>query len=201
MKKKKWAFITDYVRLKVLYEKGGIYMDTDVELLKSLDDFLNDISFSGFESEKLVPTGIMASEPGVPIFRDLLEYYMHHHFKKSDGTLDMTPNTEIITSYCQKNGLVLDNKKQIINDFTLYPKEYFCPKDADTGRLNITSNTACIHHFDGSWLPEDVKDDIIQKTKYFDRYGRFLGRLIFGFNKYTSNPEKIWGRILYIFRH
>ena len=69
---KKWAFITDYVRLKVLYEIGGVYMDTDVELVGTLDPFLNHEAFSGFENSTQIPTGIMAAQKGQPFFKQLL---------------------------------------------------------------------------------------------------------------------------------
>ena len=76
----KWAFITDYIRLKVLYEHGGIYMDTDVQVCKTLDPFLIDSAFSGFENVHQIPTGIMASEAGHPFLKKLLDYYIGRHF-------------------------------------------------------------------------------------------------------------------------
>lgn len=154
---KKWAFVTDYVRLKVLYEYGGIYMDTDVEVLGSLDEFLNCKAFSGFESDCSVPTGIMASEANHPYVKELLEYYNDRHFLLEDGTYDVTNNVMIITALTQKKGLVLDNTMQVVEDFTFYPKDYFCPKSWKTRKINITKNTKTIHHFAGSWLSEDVR--------------------------------------------
>lgn len=154
---KKWAFVTDYVRLKVLYEYGGIYMDTDVEVLDSLDEFLSCKAFSGFESDCSVPTGIMASEAGHPYVKELLEYYNDRHFLLEDGTYDETNNVMIITAMTQKKGLVLDNTMQVIEDFVFYPKDYFCPKSWKTRKINITENTKTIHHFAGSWLSEEIQ--------------------------------------------
>ena len=87
---KKWAFITDYVRLYVLKNIGGIYMDTDVEVIKNLDCFLNEKGFSGFEKIDAVPTGIMAAEKNHPFIIELLHDYDNLHFLKDDGTLDLS---------------------------------------------------------------------------------------------------------------
>lgn len=154
---KKWAFVTDYVRLKVLYAYGGIYMDTDVEVLDSLDDFLSNRAFSGFEDNCSVPTGIMASEAKHPFFAELLAYYNNRHFTLEDGTYDVTTNVQIITETASNKGLRLDNTMQVIEDFAFYPNDYFCPMSWKTRKLNITKNTKTIHHFAGSWLSEDIR--------------------------------------------
>lgn len=154
---KKWAFVTDYVRLKVLYAYGGIYMDTDVEVLDSLDDFLSNRAFSGFEDNCFVPTGIMASEAKHPFFAELLAYYNNRHFTLEDGTYDVTTNVQIITETASNKGLRLDNTMQVIEDFAFYPNDYFCPMSWKTRKLNITKNTKTIHHFAGSWLSEDIR--------------------------------------------
>ena len=154
---KKWAFVTVYVRLKVLYEYGGIYMDTDVEVLDSLDDFLSNRAFSGFEDNCFVPTGIMASEAKHPFFAELLAYYNNRHFTLEDGTYDVTTNVQIITETASNKGLRLDNTMQVVEDFAFYPNDYFCPMSWKTRKLNITKNTKTIHHFAGSWLSEDIR--------------------------------------------
>lgn len=148
---KKWAFVTDYIRLKVLTEFGGVYMDTDVEILKPIDVFLDNKAFSGFEDVDAVPTGIMACEKGFPLFSMLLSDYSNRQFIKEDGSFDYTTNTVTITKYCVQHGLILNNKKQTIEGFTLYPKEFFCPKSHLTGEISCTDNTYTIHHFSGSW--------------------------------------------------
>lgn len=151
---RKFAFVTDIVRLYALYNEGGIYMDTDVEVLKSLDGFLHHTAFSGFENETNVPTGIMASEKGGLWAKENLEYYNGRHFVKSDGSLDTTTNVTIITDYMVKKGL---KQKNGYFDFpgliTIYPKDYFCPI-GQSFKLEISPNTVCIHHFAGSWLPK-----------------------------------------------
>ena len=153
---KKWAFVSDVARLYALVNYGGIYMDTDVEVLKPLDDILDYEAVSGFETVDAIPTGLMACEAQQPMFVELLHDYDHAHFVKEDGSYDTSTNVVRITNACLKYGLVLNNTKQTVNGFTLFPKDYFCPKDARTKELEITSNTYTIHHFDGSWLtPEE----------------------------------------------
>lgn len=151
--KRRFAFVTDVVRLYALYHEGGIYMDTDVEVLKPLDTFLSHHAFSGFEDEVHVPTGIMASEKGGKWAKDNLAYYNNRHFLKADGGVDLTTNVETITNYMLPLGLKQNNTFQ---DFpgliTFYPKDYFCPKSYQDGQIYLTENTHTIHHFAGSWI-------------------------------------------------
>lgn len=153
---KKWAFASDYARLWVLVNEGGIYMDTDVEVLKPLDSFLDLESFSGFQTEDTIPTGIMASSCHHPFFEKLLRDYDDRCFIFPDGSLDLKTNVSLITEDCLKSGLLLNNKKQTVEGFTLFPTEYFCPKDPTDLKLHLTNNSYTIHHFDGSWItPEE----------------------------------------------
>lgn len=156
---KKWAFVTDYVRLHLLKEFGGIYMDTDVEVLKPLDRFLRHPAFSGFEQETSIPTGIIASEKKNLWISYLLSYYKDRSFIKSNGNYDFTTNVEIITKMTAVKYQFSPNNtyQQLGNDVVLYPTEYFCPKDFLTGRTVITDNTHTVHHFDGSWLSKKAR--------------------------------------------
>lgn len=149
---KKWAFASDYARLWVLVNEGGIYMDTDVELLRSLDDFLELQSFSGFEAYDRLPTGLMASCRQQSFFVKLLNDYDNRRFVLPDGSFDLTTNVESITKACVDAGAVLDNSKQTVEGFTLFPSDYFCPKDPADLKLHLTKNSYAIHHFDGSWV-------------------------------------------------
>lgn len=162
---RKFAFVTDVVRLYALYTEGGIYMDTDVEVLKPLDCFLNHQAFSGFEDEYNVPTGIMASEKGGKWAMENLAYYDKRHFQKKDGSLDLTTNVVIITNYMLSLGLKQNNTYQDFpNLITFYPKDYFCPKSYDNGEIYLTNNSYTIHHFAGSWHSSKQKFyKIIQK--------------------------------------
>lgn len=154
---KKYAFVTDYVRLYALYKEGGIYMDTDVEALKSFDSFLHLHAFSGFENNGYVPTGMMAAEKNSKWAKDLLDQYDTRTFINEDGSFDLTTNTTVITDYMIGKGLVRNNTYQ---DFpglvTMYPSEWFCPKDHGTGIIRLTENTVCIHHFACSWLKHNT---------------------------------------------
>lgn len=161
---KKFAFVTDYVRLWVLYNYGGVYMDTDVEVLKPLDRFLVHPAFSGFESPKIIPTGIIASEQNGVWVKEELEYYKNLHFKKDDGSYDLTANVIPMTQHFVARGGILNNAIQDHNGIiTLYPVEFFCPM-ISCRKIIVTDNTYTIHHFAGSWLPwhKKVRKDITQ---------------------------------------
>lgn len=150
--KRKYAFVTDYVRLHVLKTYGGVYMDTDVEILKNIDDYLRYPAFSGFETGDMIPTGIMASEKGLGWLDLLLKYYDGKPFVRWNGRLNKTPNTIIISRILGKRGVRLDNTYQVYDsELHLFPKDYFCPKSYLTGKIELTENTCCIHHFAGSW--------------------------------------------------
>ena len=153
---KKFAFVTDYVRLYAIYTQGGIYMDTDVEVRKPLDQFLKHQAFSGFESYHDIPTGIMASEKGFQGIKDQLDYYNDRHFIKEDGSFDMTTNVVTITNYYKERGLKRNNTFQVIEGYAFYPRIYFCPSKLDiTERLD---EIYTIHHMAGSWLdPEELR--------------------------------------------
>jgi hypothetical protein len=155
---KKWAFVSDVVRLYALVNYGGVYMDTDVEVIRPLDDLLRLGAVSGFESERNIPTGLMACEKGHPAFSEFLREYNGLHFIRDDGTYDITTNVKRITNTCLHYGFRQDNTEQELrNGLHILPKEYLCPKDFASGRVMLTGNTYTIHHFDGSWLPEEVR--------------------------------------------
>lgn len=159
----KYAFVTDYVRLWALNKFGGVYMDTDVEIVKPLDDLLSLPAFTGYEaSTSGAPvTGLMASSPGGIWVREQLAYYEDRHFLKDDGSLDLTTNTVIISNIMVSNGFIINGQYQVYkNDLHVFPVDYFCPLTS-TRVLKMTKNTYCIHHFAGSWK-EKTKSDIIK---------------------------------------
>ena len=166
---KKYAFVTDYVRLYALINYGGIYMDTDVELIKSLDPFLDNQAFSGFEEKAWIPTGLMACEKDFLLFKEYLSYYDDISFVNKDGSLNTVTNTYTITKMTEKHGLVRNGVYQVIEGFVLYPKDYFCPLNDATGQLNKTENTVAIHWFNKSWLPQHIRTRS-KITKIFHRY-------------------------------
>lgn len=165
----KWAFVSDVARLYALVTEGGIYMDTDVEVIRPLDDLLSYEAVSGFESETQIPTGLMASVPNQPLFMELLKDYNTVHFKRPDGTYNLETNVTKITRICLKYGLKQNNTLQTVHGFTLLPKDYLCPKDHETREVMITKNTLTIHHFDGSWHSDGDKyfEEMKKKLPFF----------------------------------
>ena len=148
---RKWAFVTDYVRLWALYNYGGIYMDTDVEVIKSLEPYLKHHAFSGFENNAQIPTGIMACEKSFSLFKELLDYYDSASFILPDGSLNLTTNVVTITNQMTKHGFKPNNQYQILDGYAFYPNNIFCP---DLNRLHdpeYLKDTVTIHHFAGSW--------------------------------------------------
>ncbi len=169
---RKFAFVTDVVRLYALYHEGGIYMDTDVEVLKSLETFLIHTGFSGYEDDTHIPTGIMASVKGGKWAKDNLDYYNERHFVLSDGSFDMTTNVTTITNYMTHLGLKCDNTYQDFPGlFTIYPKDYFCPKSYRDLKIYKTKNTVTIHHFAASWHTKEEKkknwERLFRKNHYY----------------------------------
>ncbi len=154
---RRWAFVSDVVRLQALVKYGGIYLDTDVELIRPLDAFLSLSAFAGFEAPNRIQTALLACEAGHPLFVALLHTYDDAAFQLPNGKYDETPNVVRLTALCQQHGLVLNNTKQTLGGLTLFPTAYFCPKDFATGRLTLTENTHAIHHFDGSWLSDEQR--------------------------------------------
>lgn len=151
---KKWAFVADYARLKILEQFGGIYLDADVEVCKSLDPFLEYGAFSGFESENKISTGTWGACKHNEWIKDLLSYYDSHHFV-INGNFNLTTNVEIVSKMTiHKYGIELDGTCQIFgNNNAIFPFDYFCAKDMIDGKIKRTKNTYTIHHFAGSWLP------------------------------------------------
>lgn len=153
----RWAFVSDYVRLRALTERGGVYMDTDVELVKPLNPFLHHQAFAGFERVDGIQTGLLACEKGFPLFQEFLHHYDTASFLLPDGTLDTTTNVEVLTGLCLKHGLVCNDRLQTVAGLTIYPREIFCPVDFETRLLHKTRKTVAIHWFSGSWQTEEER--------------------------------------------
>ena len=163
---KKWAFVSDYVRLWALYNDGGIYLDTDVEVIKSLDELLDNEIFVGFESKYTIGTAIIGAKKNNEFIREFLEFYKNRSFYRDDGDMDLIANTKIITDMLVRQGIKFNNKAQIISkDIKIYPKECFSPKSIITNDLHITDKTYCIHHFDGSWIDNKQKKTLKDKIR------------------------------------
>lgn len=176
---RKFAFVTDYVRLYALSMEGGIYMDTDVEILKSLDDLLHLPAFIGYEGSRSLSlgTGLMASEAHGIWVKEQLAYYDGKHFLRQDGSFDLTPNPITISRIMKENGFVCDGKRSVYkNNLHVFPVDYFCPKNS-IGEIKITKNTYCIHHFAASWCDLTLYQRI--KKKVVNLLGvRLTGKIV-----------------------
>ena len=159
-KKKKWAFVTDYVRLKVVYENGGIYFDTDVQVIKNFDEFLVYNSFFGFQDNTRVNTGLgFGAEKHVVILRELMEQYERIPFVLNNGEYDLLDCPTRNTAVFIKHGLKQDGTSQSLDDGAMvFSKEYFCPISYDTLKRNVTKNTHSIHWFEASWHTKEEKN-------------------------------------------
>ncbi len=179
----KWAFVSDYVRLKVIYEQGGIYLDTDVELLKPLDKLVEQGPFMGFDDVGNVSTGVgFACEKGNELIGALLADYDDIPFVLPDGSYDMTPCPDRNTKTMQRLGMDVNIRDQVFMGIRMLPADYLCPLGYYTGKKTITENTYSIHHFCASWTSAKSKRTIFIKrmigVKLYDKlYGKFLHKL------------------------
>lgn len=179
---KKWAFVSDYARFWIMYHYGGIYFDTDVEVIKSFDDILSKGGFMGQEagaSSGVNPTrneadsvesavvanpGLgIAVAPGLRLYREILDFYDKHHFIKN-GVMDTTTICVYTTNILKKYGYDETSENiQNVGGITIYPPDYFCPQNFFTGEMLITGNTHSIHHYAASWYT--VWDEIIMRIE------------------------------------
>lgn len=170
-KEQKWAFVSDYCRLDVVHEYGGIYLDTDVELIKSLDSLLTEQMFCGFESrdpvwikkgqpvEMSVNLGLgYGAEKSHPYIKEMMDLYASLSFYKLDGSLNLIACPRYQTQILALHGLVSNNKTQRLAKCIAYSPEFFCPQSNATNKmLHLTENTYSIHHFTLSWAtPNDL---------------------------------------------
>ena len=152
---RKYAFVSDYVRLWALYNEGGLYFDTDVEVFKPFDDLMAYSAFGGFEGSKHVPLGtcVMASKANGVWVKEQLGHYDKRHFILPDGSFDLTTNVQYISERMRENGFVQNGKEQDYKDLHVFPVDFFCPLQT-TGEYIQTGNTFCNHLGMGSWTEE-----------------------------------------------
>lgn len=161
---KKWAFVTDYIRLKIIFENGGIYLDTDVEVIKTFDSLLDYTAFFGienFNNEKpyTIATGLgFGAEKGTNIIKELSDDYNEIDFRISENEYDLTPcpirNNHIFISH----GFNSENEVQLLNNnIAVLSTEFFCPITYSNNKKHITKNTYSIHHYAASWFSKEAK--------------------------------------------
>lgn len=176
---KKWAFVSDYARLDVLYEYGGIYLDTDVELVKPLDELLKERAFMGIEYSLCVNTGLgIGGEPGVELFRKLRDDYETENFLRPDGGLNMIPCSYYQTKRLEELGYVREDRRQTVEGVTLLPSCVLASRDWYYGSLETTEQTIAVHHGAASWLDGEQQALRQRQHALVRRYGRRLGGLL-----------------------
>lgn len=181
---KKYAFASDVARLMVVYENGGLYFDTDVEVVRNFDALLENQAFLGFESNEYVNSGLgFGSEAGIEFFREHIDAYRDKVFINEDGSFNMIACPYVATELLVEKGFVQNGQEQLVDNVRIYPIDYFNPFDSITGKLNKTNNTYSIHWYDASWSD-------ISKSKL--KFNRFIRRIL-GVNS-LNNVKKILGK-------
>ncbi len=193
----KWGFVPDYARLDIIYKYGGIYLDVDVEIVKSFDPLLGLSAFAGFQDENYVNFGHgFGAVAGNPVIKTLLDSYSELNFINPDGSLNLVPSPQLNTvTLIEKYGIRPDGSYQELPDMTVFPSEYFCPKSFSDGIIRKTENTYSIHHFDASWFTDEQRQKLSEswehkqkrakKLAFRKKYGGFF-RKIFGVKRWEK---------------
>ena len=152
---KKYAFVSDVMRLIVLEQYGGVYFDTDVEVVRDISPLLDDEGFIGFENAQHVNSGqVVAAEAHHPVIQAMIEEYKTLHFSGTDGSVTPVGCPRLNTDVMERFGLVRNGQEQLVAGIHVYPADYFNPLDSVTGKLTKTENTYSIHWYSMSWLPK-----------------------------------------------
>lgn len=157
---KKYAFAADYIRFWCLYNYGGIYLDSDVEVLKNFDDLLNQKSFVGFEYLNIPEAAVVGAEKGCVWIKKCLDWYTDKTFFDSGGKFkrQVVPSlVKIVLEKEYKRSIVDTGKIQYLDGLALYPFKYFSPKNYFTGKIKVFSETICIHRFASAWGPDEKR--------------------------------------------
>ena len=168
---KKYAFVSDVMRLVVLEQYGGVYFDTDVEVLRDISPLLNDEGFIGFENNRFVNSGqVMAAVPHQPIVQAMIDEYKKLHYMQPDSSVMPVGCPRLNSDVLERFGLIRNGQEQIVAGIHVYPDDYFSPMDSTTGKLTKTENTYSIHWYSMSWLPK--------RTQIRAKLGRIVRRIM-----------------------
>ena len=167
---KKYAFVADYARLAILYAHGGLYFDTDQEVVSSFDGFLENEAFLGYCNGTDIGMGVIGTEPRSEFIGELLHYYDGRDFVV-DGKIDALPNTDIVTDILKNRGFRRDNTFQMLGKVAIYPQTYFSPLDVlDAKKDCFGKNTAAVHHWAMTWRTEKGKKDIKRVRRHSEKW-------------------------------
>lgn len=198
---KRWGFVPDYARLDIIYTHGGIYLDTDVELIRNIDELFDGGGFMGFENitdAHQTTYSVNGGQGfGAPARHHLImqmrDIYHNLQFVNEDGSLNLQPSPYYNTAVLVDNGMRTDNTLQIIDGITVYPAEYFCPVNWKNKRCEITDNTYSIHHFNASWLSdaEKKKRRWLRRIDYMIHIPNMIARKLLGPDLYEKLKSKL----------
>lgn len=181
----KYGFASDVVRVRALYEYGGIYLDTDVEVLRGFDDLLGEQMFIGMENDAYVQSAVIASVPRHPFWRQVIDFYDRQQFV-ANGKQNLTPNTIYLTYFLRQWGNVTQLKdcKQVLRNggdtITVLPRSWLAPIDYTTGESLADDNTRTVHRFAGSWTDKSAH----MRDKFLYGVRRLVGKKVFaGFTR------------------
>ncbi len=180
---RKWAFVSDVARLAIIYEYGGLYFDTDVEVIKDYSDIINDSTklFIGLEQELTASTGLgFGAVKGHPFVKENLDVYLNLDYEKCKEDLSSVACPLLTTKLLKNKGFVSQNSRQTIDGIDIYPYEFFSPMDYSTGELKIVEDTHSIHWYTASWHDEKTKNEQERLRKYRKIFGSSLGERIYG---------------------
>ena len=170
---KKWAFVSDVARLDIVYHHGGIYLDTDVELLHSLDLFLENQAFMGFEQGRKVATGLgFGAEKGNLVIKANLDAYKTISFSANSRNIDEIACPIITTTVLEHMGLNRKDMLQELEGVTIYPTSVFCPMLFSDGTADVQEDTISIHHYAATWTNEEEKQQFRKRIAIYTKYGK-----------------------------
>lgn len=181
----KWAFVSDYARFDILYTHGGVYFDTDVEMIRPIDDILERGPFMGIEQSDegfFVAPGLgMAAAAGHPVYQKMLSGYQMMNFLNPDGTYNQTTVVKYTTDLLCGFGLKNTKEIQTVEGIHIYPWDYFCPMEYRTGKISCTPNTRTIHHYSATWFSKEdrrCRAVVLFATRIFGtKAGTWIGRI------------------------
>lgn len=155
---RKYAFVSDYARFDILHSYGGIYLDTDVEVIKDLTPLIEQGAYVGLEQLSGINSGLgMAAPSSLEIYKEILNSYENDTFINQEGENNLETVVVRVSEIFKKHGFIEGNGVQEIEGVKIYPAEYFCPMCQETGKINITKNTYSIHHYASSWMPTHIR--------------------------------------------